>query len=203
MFRWWKPARDQRVVTWSLKVLSLSFKGQKHSFQIEADLKSGKYELWNNIAFIWWGKKKRGGQELGSTSSCMYSLIDPSSNTLIIRARRSQLYYWDSVLSMLLSEWNLIDYFVVSLRRIFFQCGVCVSECLMWQWAFRQFSHGSAMWNSVVSQAFACNFSSAAFVSGGNIMIFFFPAWVNLHCFCCPILIPSQMSASMLCWVNL
>jgi len=30
------------------------------------------------------------------------------------------------------------------------------------------------MWSSVVSQASACNFSLAAFVTGGNIMILFF-----------------------------
>lgn len=117
-------------------------------------------------------ERKKRGQELGSTSSCMYSLIDPSSNTLTIRARRLQLYYWNSVLFMLISEWNLIDYFVVSLSRTFFFSVVFV--CLLNAWCSRQFSPGSAMWSSVVSQASACNFSSAAFGTGGNIMNLFF-----------------------------
>lgn len=60
------------------------------------------------------GKKKKRGQELSSTSSCIYSLIDACSNILIITARRCQ-----KVTVLLLKFSSFHAYFRMEVNRLF------------------------------------------------------------------------------------
>lgn len=128
---------------------------------------------------------------------------------------------------MLISELKLINLFCCFIKWEFFlrMVFVCLNAWCSNSLLDRLFllpSPDFALWSSAISQASACNFSSVAFVTGGNIMLIFFvvgglvfclfflvlflvffPARVHLHCFYYPVLIPPQMSANVFCWSNL